>query len=55
MRIDLAVGAGIEAEAGVADRLVDRRDQALVPDLTVIIRGSGTLTVPTWLSGMRWP
>ena len=43
---------GAEAQIGVANRLVDGPHHALVPDRTDRARGSGTLIVATWTSGI---
>ena len=44
---DLAVVARIQAEVGVADRLLDRADLRNVPGWIVIMNGSGTCRLPT--------
>ena len=49
----LAVHLRIEAEAGVADRLVHRLNHAPVPDLhRQQAAASGVEMVPTWLIGI---
>ena len=47
--------AGVRPRLAVDDRLFDRVDQRAVPDLDAMSRGSGTLTVATWLSGICVP
>ena len=54
-RMHLALGRRGQAEIGGDDRLLDRMHHRLVPDLHRDRRGSGTLTVATWLSGMWVP
>ncbi len=51
----LAVDDRVEAQIGGADRFVDGAHHGLVPHLTEIMRGSGTVTVATWLSGDAAP
>ena len=52
---DLPFGRRRQAEIGIDDGLFDRVHHRAVPDIDLSSRGSGTLTVATWLSGICAP
>ena len=52
---ELALDDRVEAEIGLADGAVDGLDRGRSQTWTESMRGSGTLTVPSWLIGMVVP
>src|SRR5580704_7976605 len=55
MRIICPSGAGLRPRPASRIALAVATTKPLSQTLTVSRRGSGALTVPTWLSAMRWP